>query len=388
MAGLHAYRAIWSLSTGRSQTACGLEASALHFARSALMPEPPSTPPHLEKAAEAEDAFGLSRAASTEELQKLKMAEELFQLRHQRKKRRSKREMATQTILALVAVGGFFANAYQSYSNKQQQERQAQADQDRWTREFERAKRADKYRAFFETSALATDKDNVDKRLVGYALLEEFVDDQDYNTKASLMLEEALMRELRDNDEPGLQGGARTAVIAILTALSETPDCRALEKAVRSVARISKRHAQVQDAEESQEVFGVYARRMLGRAYLICHKPEDFESVRTTLRTTLIRNPEFGGKTGKLTSAQANARIAEIVRDSCLRELAVTGVGDCAEIFPQAVKLCDQRRDRHLMKEDEESCKVWRAAAPEAALVQSAVGAPDGGSAASEGSSP
>jgi len=345
------------------------------------MADPPAIPPHLEKAAEAEDAFGLTRAASVEDLQKLKLAEELFQLRHQRQKRRSKREMATQTVLALVAVGGFFANAYQSYANKQQQEKQARADQARWSQEFERAKRADKYRAFFETSALATDQDNVDKRLVGYALLEEFVDDEDYNTKASLMLEEALMRELRDNEEPGLKGGARTAVIAILTALSETPDCRALEKAVHSVAKISRRHAQVQDEEESQEVFGVYARRMLGRAYIICHKPEDFESVRTPLRTTLIRNPEFGGKSGKLTVAQANARIAEIVRNSCLAELAATGVGDCAEIFPQAVKLCDQRQARRLMKDEEEACKVWRDAAPQAAVVQAALtnGSADGG---------
>jgi hypothetical protein len=355
------------------------------------MPDDPTTPPHLEKAADAEDAFGLSGAASTEDLQKLKLAEELFQLRYQRKKRRSRREMATQSVLALVAVGGFFANAYQSYANKQQQQRQAQADQDRWTREFDRAKRADKYRAFFETSALATDKDNVDKRLVGYALLAEFVDDQDYNTKASLMLEEALMRELRDNQEPGLQGGARTAVIAILTALSETSDCRALEKAVHSVARISKRHAQVQDEEESQEVFGVYARRMLGRAYLICHKPEDFESVRTTLRTTLMRNPEFGGRPGKLTVAQANARIAEIVRDSCMKELEVTGVGDCVEIFPQAVKLCDQRRVGRFIKEDEESCAVWKAAALQVAGAQAIATVPgtsDGGSPAFDGSHP
>jgi hypothetical protein len=346
------------------------------------MAEPPTTP-HVEKAADAEDAFGLAKAATAEDLQKLKLAEELFHLRHERKKRHSKQQMATQTILALVAVGGFFANAYQSYANKQQQERQAKTDQDRWSREFDRAKRADKYRAFFETSALATDKDNVDKRLVGYALLEEFVDDQDYNAKASLMLEEALMRELRDNEEPGLSEGARTAVIAILTALSQTSDCRALEQAVRSVARISKRHAQVQDVEEAQEVFGVYVRRMLGRAYLICHKPEDFEAVRTTLRMTLMKTPEFGGKAGKLTVAQANARMAEIVRDACMKELSVTGVGDCAEIFPQAVKLCESRRERHLIKDDEQSCGVWKAAALEATLVETAATAQesaDGGS--------
>jgi hypothetical protein len=35
----------------------------------------------------------------------------------------------------------------------------------------------DKYRAFFETTVLATDTANYDKRLVGYALLQEFVTD-------------------------------------------------------------------------------------------------------------------------------------------------------------------------------------------------------------------
>ena len=41
---------------------------------------------------------------------------------------------------------------------------------------------------------LATDSANADKRLVGYALLQEFVSDNDYNIKAMLMLEESLAR--------------------------------------------------------------------------------------------------------------------------------------------------------------------------------------------------
>ena len=84
-----------------------------------------------------------------------------------------------------------------------QAQQQSAVDQDRWSREFVRAQRADKYRAFFETSVLATDPANADKRLVGYALLQEFVDDEDYNSKATLMLEESLMQELRSKSVAG-----------------------------------------------------------------------------------------------------------------------------------------------------------------------------------------
>jgi hypothetical protein len=109
------------------------------------------------------------------------------------------------------------------------------------------------------------------------------------------------------------------------------------------------------------------------------------------LRTTLIKNPEFGGKSGRLTVAQANGRLAEIVRDACLKELSVTGVGDCPEILPQAAKLCEQRRERRLMKDDDESCRVWKGAVLEAIALESAAtaaAAGDGGSAAGDGGAP
>src|SRR5690242_8190241 len=99
-----------------------------------------------------EDARALAEAASLAQIQRMKSAEELFDLRYQRKKRSSRVAIASQSLVGFVAIAGFFVNAYQSYLNKQQQQQQRATDQERWSKEFARASQADKYRAFFETS--------------------------------------------------------------------------------------------------------------------------------------------------------------------------------------------------------------------------------------------
>ena len=174
-------------------------------------------------------------------------------------------------------------------------------DQERWSKEFERARQADKYRAFFETTVLATDSANADKRLVGYALLQEFVSDIEYTNKAMLMLEESLSQELRSNTKQGIDEAHRNAVVAIVTALSETHDCGALERAARTIDRVAQRHGKYKDAEESGEVFRVYVRRLLGQAAEVCHTPADFRAVRRPLRDTLVKIPEIGGLTAPVT---------------------------------------------------------------------------------------
>ncbi len=74
---------------------------------------------------------------------------------------------------------------------------------------------------------------------------------------------------------PGLDAEHRAAVGAILTALSQTSDCRALERAARSVDRIAKRHAKFRDAEETGEMLQVYLRRLLSRAADVCTSFKD-----------------------------------------------------------------------------------------------------------------
>jgi hypothetical protein len=338
-------------------------------------PPPPGVSPAAAAAADREDPFALAQSASHEELEKLHLAEEFFERRHHRRKRSTKFAIASQALVGYVAFAGLAVNAYQSYANNQKQLRQQDTDNERWNKEFERAKEADKYRAFFETSVLATDPTNPDKRLVGYALLQEFVEDKGYNGKATLMLEESLLQELRgDTSASGLDDAHRNAVVAILTSLSQTSDCHALERPSRSIGKIAHHHQETQDLEETSEVFNVYVRRVIGRAALICPTMKEFRSIRQPIRETLSRMPEIGGLKGKVTPAAADTQIAEILVSRCTQEMSVSGASDCAEIFNHYEKLCAATKKAELA-EDDGSCNVMKEAAAAAAHAAAAAAA-------------
>ena len=296
----------------------------------------------VRKAVKANDPYALAASASKEELDRLRSAEDLIEADRKRLQSRNTFAVAAQILVGWVAILGFVVNAYQSYTNKQQAERQAQVDQDRWSKEFQRAREADKYRAFFETTVLATDTSNADKRLVGYALLQEFVSDNDYSSKAMLMLEESLAQELRRNTGQGIDEAHRNAVVAIVTALSETKDCGALARAARSVDKVAQRLNRYGDIEEASEVFDVYVRRLVGRAAVVCTTMADFRTVRRPLRDTLVKAPKIGALTFPTTPEAANTRMAEILRDRCLTDVAVSGATDCPDIFAGYARLCDQ----------------------------------------------
>src|SRR5215468_2732933 len=296
----------------------------------------------VKKAVDAKDPYALAGAASKEQLEALRSAEDLIEADRKRRQSANTFSVAAQVLVGWVAILGFLVNAYQSYTNKQQAERQAQVDQDRWTKEFERAREADKYRAFFETTVLATDTANPDKRLVGYALLQEFVGDPEYSSKAMLMLEESLAQELRSNTGQGIDEAHRNAVVAIVTALSETKDCGALARAARSIDKVAQRLSKYGDVEEASEVFGVYVRRLVGQAAEVCTTMADFRTVRRPLRDTLVKAPKIGGLSFPSTQEAANTRMAEILRDRCLTDVAVSGATDCPDVFAGYAKLCDQ----------------------------------------------
>jgi hypothetical protein len=296
----------------------------------------------VRKALAAKDPYALAAAADKEQMDRLRSAEELIEADRRRMQSTNRFAVAAQVLVGWVAILGFLVNAYQSYTNKQQAERQAQVDQDRWSKEFQRAREADKYRAFFETTVLATDTSNYDKRLVGYALLQEFVSDSDYTSKAMLMLEESLSQELRRNTGQGIDEAHRNAVVAIVTALSETRDCGALARAARSIDKVAQRLNKYGDIEEAAEVFGVYVRRLVGRAAEVCTTMADFRSVRRPLRDTLVKAPKIGDLKFPTTPEAANTRMAEILRDRCLTDVAVSGASDCPDIFAGYARLCDQ----------------------------------------------
>ena len=303
------------------------------------------TNPAADAALKKEDPVALAQSATAEELERLKAAEAIIEARFQRTRRSSRFTVASQVLVGWVALAGFFVNAYQSFNNRQQQQHQSEMDQSRWTREFERAQQADKYRAFFETSVLATDSSNPDKRLVGYALLEEFVDDATYNSKATLMLEESLAQVLRSNTKDGIDEAHQNAVTAILTALSQTKDCHALQQAALSIDKVAKRHAQVEDVVESSEVFKVYVRALVGRAAQVCPTLKEFRLVRRPLRDTLMKIPSLAGLKGNVPAASANTRIAELLRDQCIDEMSVSGATECGDIFHHYLTLCQKGPD-------------------------------------------
>ena len=323
-----------------------------------LAPGPAQTAA-VNEALEQEDPLKLVHLLNGDEIQRLELAEKVLELEHNRRKRTSR----LSNVVSLVAFGGLAVNAFQSYNASKTQEHLREADQSRWQKEFERAKAADRYNAFLATSALATDTANPDKRLVGYALLEEFVADKDYNAKSALMLEQALFNELDRDTDAGFSEEHRNSVTAILGALSGAADCGALARAVRSIGRISKRNAKTGNLAEAQEVFALYVRRLYGRAAMICRSPEDFASVEKPLRETLVKAPEIGSlPNGKLIAPEASKRLAELLRDDCKAEMAVTSVSDCAEILRSFDGLCRKGLGQG---DDDAACEVIAAAVAE-----------------------
>jgi hypothetical protein len=306
--------------------------------------DPPPAPKDIRQALQSQDPFALASAGSAEELSRLKSALDLIESDQKRKQTYNRFSIASQVLVGWVAIAGFGVNAYQSFANKQNQERQAKVDQDRWDKEFQRAREADKYRSFFESSMLATDQSNADKRMVGYALLQEFVRDEAYNAKATVMLEESLVEELRSNTDQGIDEPHRNAVVAIVTALADSSDCHALIRAAKSFDKVAKRHAKFGDVEETGEIFKVYIRRLVGQAAEVCNKrADDFKNIRRPIRDTLIKQPEIAGLKPPVTVTAANTRLAELLRDRCLEDIAVSGASDCPDIFKNYAEMCKSK---------------------------------------------
>lgn len=297
--------------------------------------------PNLESAIRREDPFAVAAAADKDRLERMVIAEDLFEKLHTRSRRRSRLAATSQALVGYVALAGFFANAYQNWNNKVQAQRQSALEQERWNKEFKRAQDADKYRAFFETSALATDTGNADKRLVGYTLLKEFVSDKDYNSKATIMLEESLFQELRANtSDRGLDTTRYAATIAIINSLAETSDCKSLERSARTVQRLARFHRSKNgDAGDTGAVFRVFVAQLLGRAVQVC-PAKDLIAVRRPLRDTLTRVPELGGLKGKPALADVNAQLLQIIRDECAEEVGSTANADCADIGKHYAHYC------------------------------------------------
>jgi hypothetical protein len=192
---------------------------------------------------------------------------------------------------------------------------------------------------------------------VGYALLQEFVRDPMYDEKAMIMLEESLSQELRGGPRDRLDDAHRAAIRAILTSLAGTDDCRALQRAARSVERVARYHARMRDDGETREVVDVYVRRLVGRAALVCGSLKDFQAVRQPIRDTMVKNPELLGLNDP-TDAEANLLMAAILRQKCEEEMAYSGASDCPAILRAYGALCD--KGGLVAADDKQACDVIR----------------------------
>jgi hypothetical protein len=325
------------------------------------------------QAIQAEDPLALARRASEDQLRHLKSAEELLSHVHERKRRHSRAAGIAQMLVGYVALAGFFANAFQNWANQKQAEERAKTESERWTKEFKRAQDADRYRAFFETSSLVTDSGNPDRRMVGYALLKEFVNDKDYSSKAIFMLEESLALELRnDGTTRGIDDQHRHAIIAILDALSHTSDCSVLAQSTRTIDKLIQRRRPLRvgagmatpdvDGDDSAEVFELFVQRLVGRAAQICSSERDFREVRRPIKEVLQRVPALGRKTGKLTNAEANRCIAEILHQSCTDETQTTAINsECAEVEKGYIRLCAEFAQSKERGDETSACQVMKA---------------------------
>jgi hypothetical protein len=301
-----------------------------------------------ESAIASDDPVALAASGDRESLERLRTAEEVLERKHHRQQRQRRVPISAQAVVGFVALAGFFANAFQNWSSEK-----------RWQKEFERTQATDRQKTFFEITGMATEPSNPDKRLVGYALLKEFMDDDLYREKAKLLLEEALGRELRENNSVGIDEQHSAAFVAILSALARTSSCRALEDSTSSINLVAKR--KTMPVEERAEILHVYVRWLIGRAAELCTSFADLQFVRKPLADALVREPELGGLRGKIASSRANAAIAQILRDHCEDEIGSTDVASCSVVLKKYGALCNGlKEDTQAIPEESAACQALR----------------------------
>lgn len=170
----------------------------------------------------------------------------------------------------------------------------------------------------------------------------------------------------------GLDDQHHLAVVAILSALSHTADCTALAQAARSVEKLVQKPVGARAAaaaegglDDTAEVFALFVRRLVGRAAQVCTLARDFRSVRRPIREVLQRVPALGGKTGKLSNADAHRRIAEIIEESCQDEAQAAAVSsDCAEVEKGYTRLCIELSKQPDYADEAAACQIMKAPPP------------------------
>jgi hypothetical protein len=145
----------------------------------------------------------------------------------------------------------------------------------------------------------------------------------------------------------------RVALTAIVAALGASGDCNALEKAARSIDRVTYRFDRVGDVEETSEVFRMYVRHVFGGAAKNCKTLDDFERVHRPIRRALMKYPAFGALKAPVKEREGSRRMGELLRDACEDEVLVAAANDCDQVFRGYEDLCAQANSDARAKEEQ-----------------------------------
>jgi hypothetical protein len=312
----------------------------------------------------AKDPVKLALAAGAD-IGALKAAEDVIAARARAEERPSKIALASQALVGWLALIGVALNVFQMYSNRKQFEQQRASEEVRWKQEFDRTRASDKHNAFFQVAALVTDGE-VDRRLLGYALLGEFMGDKEYYDKAQLMLGERMAAETQAKD---FNESHRNALRVIVRTLSQTHDCEALIQGATAVHHL-RRARDVQLSGDDgistpvEELYADFVRYIYGRALLICGgRHDEVKLIRNEIRAALI--PYVKGKDDREKRMAGNRLMAQYLRDRCLDEPPGAS-SECPGIFNAWLLGCkdNEKKDPKGYQTEKEGCDLAKEALP------------------------
>jgi hypothetical protein len=318
----------------------------------------------IREALSSKDPLALARAAGPE-LAALKAAEDVLEARARAEEKPSKFALASQALVGWLALIGVALNVFQMYSNRKQFDQQRAAEESRWRQEFDRTRAADKHNAFFQVAALVTDGE-VDRRLLGYALLGEFMGDKEYYDKAQLMLSERMAAETEAKD---FNESHRNALRVIVRTLAQTKDCEALIQGATSVHKLRKARDVQLSGDDGistpvEELYADFVRYIYGRALLVCGgRHDEVRLVRGEIRAALL--PYVKGKDEKERRLAGNRLMMQYLRDRCLDE-PQGAASECPSIFHAVQQQCQeiQKKDPKQYLFEAESCEMAKEALP------------------------
>ena len=118
-------------------------------------------------------------------------------------------------------------------------------------------------------------------------------------------------------------------------------------------------HAKYADIDENRELLSLYARRLVGRAAVICKTPAEFLSVRHPIREALAKVPDVEHLGKNSTEIDQRKGVVRLLIDACTLEMQEYATRECVDIRTHYQSICrEMHKDSALWKKEEEPCKL------------------------------